>query len=235
MASNGAIEPPFYEMVGMFVDEAISHVEKKLMTEFPFKGTEAQKASYIKGILKAMKPCDSILEFNFPVKMDNGEFEIIQGWRAQHSHHITPCKGGIRFAPEVDMNEVMALASLMTYKCSVVDIPYGGAKAAVKINPSKYSLGELERICRRFALELAKKNFIGPTSDVPAPDVGTGEKEMAWIADTYANTIGFGDLNALGCVTGKPVQHGGVEGRTAATGLVSPLNLFQKALVFEKI
>ncbi|VDD79652.1 unnamed protein product [Mesocestoides corti] len=219
MAPCDVVEPPFYEMVGLFVDEAMAHVEKKLIAEMPFNGSSTEKEHLIKGILKSIKPCDDILEFNFPVKMDSGEYEMIQGWRAQHSHHITPCKGGIRFSPAVDMGEVMALASLMTYKCSVVDVPFGGAKAAVKINPSKYSNGELERICRRFALELAKKNFIGPCSDVPAPDVGTGEKEMAWIADTYANTIGFGDLNALGCVTGKPVQYGGVEGRTAATGL----------------
>nr|CDS25323.1 Glutamate dehydrogenase mitochondrial [Hymenolepis microstoma] len=219
MTNNGVIEPPFYEMVGMFADEAMVHVEKKVTTELPFKGSEKDKRNYIKGILMSMKPCDDILEFNFPIKLDSGEYEIIQGWRAQHSHHITPCKGGIRFAPDVNMNEVMALATLMTYKCSLVDVPFGGAKAAVKIDPSKYNVSELERICRRFALELAKKNFLGPNSDVPAPDVGTGQKEMAWIADTYANTVGFGDLNALGCVTGKPVEHGGVEGRTEATGL----------------
>ena len=213
MPGNDIVEPPFFEMVGMFVDEAMGHVEKELTATMP--------ATTVKGILTAIKPCDDILEFNFPVKLDNGEYEMIQGWRAQHSHHLTPCKGGIRFAPDVDMGEVMALSSLMTYKCSVVDVPYGGAKAAVKVNPKKYSLGELERITRRFALELAKKNFIGPSIDVPAPDVGTGEKEMAWIADTYSNTVGYGDLNAMGCVTGKPVHQGGVEGRTEATGQVS--------------
>ncbi|VDO06580.1 unnamed protein product [Rodentolepis nana] len=219
MTNNGIIEPPFYEMVGMFADDAMVHVENKIMTELPFKGSEKDKRNYIHGILMSMKPCDDILEFNFPIKLDNGEFEIIQGWRAQHSHHINPCKGGIRFAPDVNMNEVMALATLMTYKCSLADIPFGGAKAAVKIDPSKYKVSELERICRRFALELAKKNFLGPNADVPAPDVGTGQREMAWIADTYANTVGFGDPNALGCVTGKPVEYGGVEGRTEATGL----------------
>lgn len=223
MASSGVKEPPFYEMVGLFTDEAMQHVEKKLNEELPFKGSGQEKHNFIKGMLMAMKPCDDILEFNFPIKLDNGEYKIIQCWRAQHSHHITPCKGGIRFANDVNMNEVMALATLMTYKCSLVDIPFGGAKAAVKIDPSKYSTGELERICRRFTLELAKKNFIGPTCDVPAPDVGTGAKEMAWIANTYANTVGLDDINALGCVTGKPVEHGGVEGRTEATGLVSSI------------
>lgn len=226
MAPNEATEPSFHEMVKMFAKEAVPHVQRKLLAELPFKGSTTEKEHYIKGIMMSMEQCDDVLEFNFPIKLDNGEFEMIQGWRAQHSHHVTPCKGGIRFASDVNMNEVKALASLMTYKCSVVDVPYGGAKAGVKVDPAKYSLGELERICRRFALELAKKNFMSPTSDVPAPDVGTGEKEMAWIADTYANTVGLGDINALGCVTGKPVQYGGVEGRTAATGLVSFLSYF---------
>ncbi|KAH9282219.1 Glutamate dehydrogenase 1, mitochondrial [Echinococcus granulosus] len=219
MAPNETIEPSFHEMVQMFAKEGVPHVQKKLLAELPFKGSLTEKEHHIRGIMMSMEQCDDVLEFNFPIKLDNGEFEMIQGWRAQHSHHVKPCKGGIRFASDVNMNEVKALASLMTYKCSVVDVPYGGAKAGVKVDPTRYSLGELERICRRFALELAKKNFIGPTTDVPAPDVGTGEKEMAWIADTYANTVGLGDINALSCVTGKPVQYGGVEGRSAATGL----------------
>ncbi|VDK43564.1 unnamed protein product [Dibothriocephalus latus] len=218
MSSDNIVEPPFFEMVGLFFDEALPHVEKKLIETLPYKGSAEEKESYIKGVLSTIKPCNNCYEFTFPIKLDNGKFELFQGWRAQHSHHIAPCKGGIRFAPDVDRGEVMALASLMTYKCSLVDAPYAGGKAALKIDSKKYSLGELERITRRFALELCKKNFIGPSIDVPAPDVGTSEREMAWIADTYANTTGFGDLNAMGCVTGKPIAMGGVEGRTEATG-----------------
>lgn len=168
-------------------------------------------------LLAQIKACNAVYHMSFPVKKDDGTIEVIQGWRAEHSQHKLPTKGGIRYSMAVSDDEVMALAALMTYKCAIVDVPFGGAKGAIKIDTKKYSVAELERITRRFTYELVKKNFIGPGVDVPAPDYGTSSREMAWIADTYTGLSG-GDLNCLACVTAKPLEQGGIRGRTAATG-----------------
>ena len=170
------------------------------------------------GLLEQIKACNSVLQMRFPIKRDDGTIEVIEAYRVQHSHHKSPCKGGIRFSDEVNQDEVMALASLMTYKCAIVNVPFGGGKGGIKINPKNYSVYELEKITRRYTAELVKKNFIGPGIDVPAPDYGTSSREMSWIVDTY-QSLKPGEIDAAGCVTGKPVTQGGVRGRTEATGL----------------
>ncbi len=178
----------------------------------------ASLTKWDKGLLEQIKACNSVYRMRFPVKMDDGRIEVIEAYRVQHSQHKSPCKGGIRFSDEVNQDEVMALAALMTYKCAIVNVPFGGGKGGIKINPRKYSTYELEKITRRYTAELVKKNFIGPGIDVPAPDYGTGEREMAWIVDTY-QSLKPGDIDAAGCVTGKPITQGGVRGRKEATGL----------------
>ncbi|KAM9289516.1 LOW QUALITY PROTEIN: glutamate dehydrogenase, mitochondrial-like [Morus bassanus] len=159
-----------------------------------------------------------VLEVAFALCRGSSTWEVVQAWWAQHSQHRLPSKGGVRFSSSIGVNKVKALAVLMTYKCTVVDVPFGGAMAGVRIDPRKYAEHELQKIMRHFTVEMAKKGFIGPGIDVLAPDVSTGEREMSWITDTYTHTLGYRDINAQACVTGKPISQGGIHGPQSATG-----------------
>ena len=169
-----------------------------------------------KGLLDQIKACNAVYQMRFPVKVGN-EYQVIEAYRVQHSQHRLPTKGGIRYSEHVNQDEVMALAALMTYKCAIVDVPFGGAKGGVRINPKAYTVKQVEKITRRYTAELIRKNFIGPGIDVPAPDYGTGAREMAWIVDTYT-TMKHGEIDGVACVTGKPVTQNGIRGREEATG-----------------
>lgn len=195
MSNNGT---SFYQNVESYVNAAAAH------TKLP------------KGLIDQIRVCNSVLQIRFPVKIGN-EYRVIEAYRAQHSHHRVPTKGGIRYSEMVNQDEVMALAALMTYKCAIVDVPFGGAKGGIKINPKELTESQLQRITRRYTAELIKRNCIGPAIDVPAPDYGTGAREMSWILDTY---LAFepGNIDAYGCVTGKPVSQNGIRGREEATG-----------------
>lgn len=163
-------------------------------------------------IIKILKHPIRIIETNFPVIMDDGRLEIFTGFRVHHNENL-PTKGGIRFSPEVTKEEVMALAFWMTLKCAVIGLPYSGAKGGVICNPRDMSLKEIERVTRRYTHQMI--NVFNPRSDIPAPDINTSAREMAWIYDTYSMLVGH---SALGVVTGKPVELGGSLGRDSATG-----------------
>lgn len=165
---------------------------------------------------KVIQACNAVLQLKFPVKL-RGRAEVFTGWWAMHSSHRLPAKGGLRFSPYVSQDEVEGLASLMTYKCAIADIPFGGAKGGLLIDPSQYEEHELREITRHFALELARKDFLHPATSVPAPDMGTSSREMVWIADTY-RILFPEDVNQDACVTGKPLNRGGIAGRTEAVG-----------------
>ena len=191
-------KPTFLENVDMMVNDTIDRIKID------------------PNISKILKTCRSVIQLKFPVKI-KGEIEIFHGWRAVHSSHRLPVKGGIRYSTDVNQEEIEALASLMTFKCAVVDVPFGGAKGGLLIDPKKYDEESLEKITKKFARELIRRGFLSPARDVPAPDVGTSQREMGWILDAY-KSLRPDDINHVACVTGKSVDHGGIKGRLEATG-----------------
>ena len=188
-----------------FKDNVNSHVDKS-----------AKLLNFSDDLLEHLKSIHSLIKVNVGVVLD-GKINNFTGWRAVHSEHILPTKGGLRYSETVDQDDTEALASLMTYKCAIVNIPFGGAKGGLKINPKNYTMPELREITKAFASKLINRGFISPALNVPAPDVGTSEREMEWILETY-KTLKPDDINYRGCVTGKPLHRGGIAGRTEATG-----------------
>jgi glutamate dehydrogenase (NAD(P)+) len=168
------------------------------------------------GLEEKIRVCNATYTVRFGVRL-RGEIKTFTGYRSVHSEHMEPVKGGIRYSLGVNQDEVEALAALMTYKCALVEAPFGGSKGGLCIDPREFSESELEMITRRFAYELIKRDLINPAQNVPAPDMGTGEREMAWIADQYKR-MNTTDINGVACVTGKPINAGGIQGRTEATG-----------------
>ncbi|MCF1708406.1 Glu/Leu/Phe/Val dehydrogenase [Tabrizicola sp. J26] len=191
-------EPSFRESVDLMFNRAVA-----LMDLSP-------------GLEQKIRVCNSTYTVRFGVRL-RGKIETFVGYRSVHSEHMEPVKGGIRYAMSVNQDEVEALAALMTYKCALVETPFGGSKGGLCIDPRAWEPHELEQITRRFAYELIKRDLINPAQNVPAPDMGTGEREMAWIADQYAR-MNTTDINAKACVTGKPPHAGGIQGRVEATG-----------------
>ena len=191
-------EPSFRDSVDLMFDRATS-----LMDLGP-------------GLMQKIRVCNSTYTVRFGVRL-RGKIETFTGYRSVHSEHMEPVKGGIRYALAVNQNEVEALAALMTYKCALVEAPFGGSKGGLCIDPRQWEEHELEQVTRRFAYELIKRDLIHPAQNVPAPDMGTGAREMAWIADQFAR-MNTTDINAKACVTGKPLHAGGIDGRVEATG-----------------
>ena len=195
---TNANEPSFRESVDMMFSRAVG------LLDLP------------PGLEEKIRVCNATYTVRFGVRL-RGKIETFTGYRSVHSEHMEPVKGGIRFAMGVNQDEVEALAALMTYKCALVEAPFGGSKGGLRIDPRLYDEHELELITRRFAYELIKRDLIDPAQNVPAPDMGTGEREMAWIADQY-NRMNTTDINSKACVTGKPLNAGGIAGRVEATG-----------------
>jgi glutamate dehydrogenase (NAD(P)+) len=191
-------EPSFRESVDMMFNRAVALMDLK------------------PGLVEKIRVCNATYTVRFGVRL-RGDIKTFTGYRSVHSEHMEPVKGGIRYSLGVNQDEVEALAALMTYKCALVEAPFGGSKGGLCIDPREYEVHELEMITRRFAFELIKRDLINPAQNVPAPDMGTGEREMAWIADQYKR-MHTTDINGAACVTGKPINAGGIQGRTEATG-----------------
>jgi len=212
-----ADKPAMKDIVNYYFNKAAPICEEECLKNFRI-GSYEKSLQMIRGTLGVIKPCNNVITISFPLRRESGEIETITGFRSQHSHHRTPTKGGLRFSESIDVGTIDCLAQINSFTCSLVDVPFGGAKGGVKINPANYTNRELEKITRRFTVELGKKGFIGPGVDVLGPDLGTGEQEMNWIADTYRNTLGSQDLNATACVTGKSQLMGGIHGRESSAG-----------------
>jgi glutamate dehydrogenase (NAD(P)+) len=195
---NASKEPSFRESVDLMFNRAVA-----LMDLPP-------------GLEEKIRVCNATYTVRFGVRL-RGQIHTFTGYRSVHSEHMEPVKGGIRYAMGVNQDEVEALAALMTYKCALVEAPFGGSKGGLRIDPRQWEEHELELITRRFAYELIKRDLINPAQNVPAPDMGTGEREMAWIADQYKR-MNTTDINYRACVTGKPINAGGIQGRVEATG-----------------
>ena len=196
--SSSVSESTFWKTINSFVDDALSF------------------SKITKALADQIKTCNSTYTVSFGVQLDK-KIEIFTGWRSVHSDHIMPAKGGIRYSKDANQLEVESMAALMTYKNALIDVPFSGSKGALRIDPSKYTRAELAKITRRFTQELVKRDLINPSQNVPAPDLGTSEREMAWIADEYQK-LNPNDINAKACVTGKPLNKKGIAGRNQATG-----------------
>ncbi|MCX7566433.1 Glu/Leu/Phe/Val dehydrogenase [Sulfitobacter sp. F26169L] len=195
---QSANEPTFRESVDLMFNRAVNLMDLK------------------PGLVEKIRVCNATYTVRFGVRL-RGDIKTFTGYRSVHSEHMEPVKGGIRFSLGVNQDEVEALAALMTFKCALVEAPFGGSKGGLCVDPKEYDEHEMELITRRFAYELIKRDLIHPSQNVPAPDMGTGEREMAWIADQYKR-MHTTDINGAACVTGKPTNAGGIQGRTEATG-----------------
>ncbi|KAI4463374.1 glutamate dehydrogenase [Holotrichia oblita] len=213
----------FTDMIQFNFHKARVVVEQKLIENLKHqKNTRPlnmiERRRKVRNIMSYLEHCDSILELNFPIRRDDDTYEIIKGYKAMHKCHKMPVAGGLRFDKSVTRDSMFALSSLMTFKCATVGIPFGGGGGGISIDTTKYSVDELERITRRYTMELAKKGHLGPELDIIGPDMYTNDREMAWIMDTYGKTFGYKDINARGCVIGKPPNQGGIQGRESAMG-----------------
>ncbi|KAG8317297.1 hypothetical protein J6590_029865 [Homalodisca vitripennis] len=213
-------DPPFSRMVEYNVHNAIQLLDSRFLFSLIVSGVSSPQHRQFKKqcIINFMTNCDSVLGIRFPLKRDSGSFETITGYRAHHSLHKKPAIGGLLYSTEINLDDIKALSALSTFKCACMSVPFGGSNGCIQIDPKNYSQSEIERITRRYALELIKKNYIGPGIDLPRPDISTNQQEMAWIMDTYVKTLGHTDVYNVGSAIGKPLSVGGIRGLASATG-----------------